>query len=78
MVEERIDGRMFINYKGRLLRYKEINQRPKALEKPRVFTPRKVYIPPLDHPWKRFKIKPSLPVNGYKKEIVDAPVLINV
>ena len=57
-VEEKINGRMFITCKGRRLRYKQIFQRP-AKEKakpPYVFKIKKLYIPPKDHPWRRFKI----------------------
>lgn len=59
-VEERINGRMYIVSKGKHLRYKEITQRSvkeksKELE---LFKNRKPYIPPKDHPWRKFKIKP--------------------
>ena len=55
-VEERINDKIFISYKQRQLNYKEITKRPKAKEEPRLCTPlmpKRSYIPPPDHPWKR-------------------------
>ena len=50
-VQERINGKVHIVYKGRRLRYKVITTRPPK-EKPKP-KPRKIYRPPLEHPWKR-------------------------
>lgn len=50
IVEERIDGRMFITHKGRNLKYKDIKQRPVKEIK---FKTKKPWIPPMDHPWKK-------------------------
>ena len=55
MVEERIGGKIFITYKGRQLSYKEIVLRPKKKEEPKPcapIEPKRLYIPPMDHPWK--------------------------
>ena len=53
-IEERIDGKIYITYNNLKLKYKKIETRPlKAKELPK---PRKIYIPPKDHPWRRFKI----------------------
>ena len=50
-VQERINGKMYIVYEGRRLRYKAITTRPPKEEpKPK---PRKIYRPPMEHPWKR-------------------------
>lgn len=52
-VEEKIDGKMIITYKGDSLRFKEITQRPERQNKPQhVFHAKKKYIPPSDHPWR--------------------------
>lgn len=62
VVEERIDGSMFITYKGKNLRFKEIAVRPEKKrqdEEIYKFTSRKIYTPPVDHPWRKFYIKPS-------------------
>ena len=60
MVEERIDGSMIIRYKETSLKFKEIKTASDRLEpkkKAYEFKPRRVYIPPANHPWKRsFKI----------------------
>jgi transposase len=58
IVQDRMDGSMRITYQGRALRFREITQRPIRENKPSVATKRrKTYIPPADHPWRRFKIK---------------------
>ena len=76
MVEERMDGRMFIKYKGARLRYKEIAQRPAKVkaEKPRI-SKKKIYRPPPDHPWKNFKINPYSYNSRCNKKRVEEPVL---
>ena len=51
------------------LRYKEITERPeKEHKKPIIFIfkKRKIYISPLDHPWRRFK--PVIQNNGYQQK----------
>ena len=55
-VEERIDGSMIITYKDKPLEFKEIVNRPKKEEPKKTyeFKIRKVYVPPKDHPWKRY------------------------
>ena len=59
-VEERINGRMFITYRGKRLKYKMITQRPvKESKAVHLSRPKKIYIPPFDHPWKRS----YLPIN---------------
>jgi len=58
MVQDRIDGSMIMIHKGRALRFKEITERPPREKKePAVARRRKPYIPPSDHPWRRFKIR---------------------
>jgi hypothetical protein len=61
MVQDRIDGSMIMIHKGRALRFKEITERPPREKKePIVVRRRKPYIPPIDHPWRRFKIRKHL------------------
>jgi transposase len=58
IVQDRMDGSMKITYQGQALRFKEITERPIRENKRPVATKRrKTYIPPADHPWRRFKIK---------------------
>jgi len=58
MVQDRIDGSLIMIHKDRALRFKEITERPPRQKKePVVARRRKPYIPPTDHPWRRFKIK---------------------
>ena len=55
VVQDRIDGSMIITYKGRSLRFKQISARPVRENKdPVVVRKKKPYIPPADHPWRRF------------------------
>jgi transposase len=61
IVEERINGLLFITYKGRALRYHEITQRPQKIAQPRKIKIHKAYIPPQDHPWRCFWTQESLP-----------------
>ncbi len=61
-VEERINSSMIITYKDKPLRFKEITIRPQKEEPKKTyeFKIRKVYVPPKDHPWKRyFKVNPQ-------------------
>jgi len=60
IVEEWLDGSLRIRNNGAYLKYREIA--PNLLRKPEgppkaARRPRKRYIPPRDHPWRRFKIK---------------------
>jgi hypothetical protein len=58
IVQDRMDGSMMITYQGQALRFKEITERPiRGRKQPVVTRRRKAYIPPADHPWRRFKIK---------------------
>lgn len=63
VVFEHTDGRMLIKHNDRVLRFKEISIRPlKLKEKPlkclKIKTKkiRKKYIPPKDHPWRKYSI----------------------
>jgi len=58
IVQDCMDGPMRVTYQGRALRFKEITERPTRENKQPVITKRrKIYTPPVDHPWRRFKIK---------------------
>ncbi|MBU1644272.1 MAG: hypothetical protein KJ598_03895 [Nanoarchaeota archaeon] len=49
-----------ITYNSLPLKYKKIEKKPlKPKEEKEYLKIRKIYIPPLDHPWRRFKINPS-------------------
>ncbi len=67
MVMEMVDGSMVITYNNRSLKFKEILSRPVREEavEPKVFKTKtkKVYIPPKDHPWKKYPV-----VNRYRHE----------
>lgn len=57
-VEERINGMMVITYNDVCLRFKEITERPERQQKKRIiFILKKKtgYIPPANHPWRKFK-----------------------
>jgi hypothetical protein len=56
MVQDRIDGSLRIYYKDRVLRFREITERPLRENKPLVHTKKtRPYTPPTNHPWRRFK-----------------------
>jgi len=58
IVQDRMNGSMRITYQGRALRFREIKERPiRDNNQPVARKRRKIYIPPTDHPWRRFKIK---------------------
>ncbi len=72
VVEERIDGSMIIAHKDKVLRYKEINARPKKTKPKKVyeFRLKRVYAPvPAYHPWRRFKINPQYAHYQQKEEV---------
>jgi hypothetical protein len=54
IVEERIDGSMIIAHKDKILKYKEIINRPKQVKEKlqSIFKSMKTYVPAKDHPWK--------------------------
>ena len=61
-VEERLNGSLHITSDGTSLKYRELTERPKkeaaAKRPPR---PRKTYLPPKDHPWRRWQSRKSTP-----------------
>jgi transposase len=74
MVEERVNGSMLITHKDISLTFKEIATRPeKEQEEPYTHSPKKIYIPPKDHPWRKFRLPSS--VNLKEKEEVLAGAL---
>ncbi len=68
IVEERTDGSMLIRHKGAILKFKEITTRPEKIDQPKPYLPRQVYIPPVDHPWRRLKINPQFPQYEQKEK----------
>jgi transposase len=57
VVEERTGGSMAITYKGKILKFTEIGERPKRRKGPGAYrhVPRKVYRPPREHPWNTYR-----------------------
>ena len=54
-VEERTDVSMKIRSKRLSLRYKQIEERPKNEKTEKTLKNKKRYIPPKDHPWKKYQ-----------------------
>lgn len=55
IVQERIDGSMHIKSNAEGLKYREITERPvRATAVQKIPRPRSPYIPPKDHPWRRY------------------------
>ena len=65
IVEEKLDGSIVIKHEDRNLRLIEIKTRPvKENQKmPCVYKSRKKYIPPKDHPWRRYST--SIHISGH-------------
>lgn len=73
-IEERINGSLLITYKGRVLRYRQIAQRPPLAVQPKKPRKHRVYEPvPKEHPWRSFKLPGS--INFEAKEETLAGVL---
>jgi len=51
VVEERVNGRLYIRSGARFVEYKVIERRPEALKRPKLWSPPR--IPPKEHPWRR-------------------------
>jgi transposase len=64
-VQKRINGSVHIMYKDKRLKFKEISERPvKESQRTLMAMPRKKYIPPVNHPWRSFKLKSQLRKTG--------------
>ncbi len=61
IVEERTDGSLHITYDSRRLEFKEVSSRPVKVTEAKVIKSKKVYIPPKDHPWKKYPV-----INRYR------------
>lgn len=56
-VTERIDGRIKVLYQDRSLKFRQIDIRPEQPQKQKAKIRRRAaYIPPVDHPWRKFKM----------------------
>jgi transposase len=64
IVEERINGSLFITSQGRRLKYRAIMQRPEKPPKLRKPRRRTVVVPAADHPWRTFLRKERLKKNA--------------
>ena len=71
LVQEHLDGAVYIVYREREVLFTEIKELPRkpavTQQKQRDLKPKRKYIPPPDHPWRRFslqtqRISQSLPV----------------
>ena len=79
IVEERIDGSMYITYKDNNLKFKEINIRPEQEKQSKIynFTFKKIYRPPANHPWRKSHIKTSLEQKKYLNKKEAEVLLVN-
>ena len=59
IVEERINGSMHISHNNKALGFKEIYSRPLKEKPKKPFKIRKKYIPPKDHPWRKYPVLPK-------------------
>lgn len=63
MVEERINGRMLITHHNKALGFKEIDSIPFKEKHKKPFKIRKKYIPPKDHPWRKYPVLPKADIS---------------
>lgn len=70
LVEERLNGKLYINYSSFTLKYKVIDVRPPKPKQP--YKSRKKYIPPKDHSWRRFRLPGSLNFEEKEEALVGA------
>ena len=52
-IEEHLNGKLYIYYKDKQLKYKLIDKRPRKQKKVYRLKPKKTYVPAISHPWKR-------------------------
>jgi hypothetical protein len=57
VMEERLNGSLFITYKGRYLHYRQITQRPQKIQEPR--KPHARNPAAMDNPWRMFRLPGS-------------------
>lgn len=73
IVEDRLNDKRLITYKGRSLRYHEITQRPKKIQQPRKPSKPRVYTPAaMDNPWRIFRLPGSHPTKINDEVLVGA------
>ncbi len=80
IVEDRLDGSMHVRNNGTYFKYREIDpeliRRSDTAKKVRNRA-RKVYIPPKDHPWRRYDAKIYSHVNNYQQKQKE-PILTKI
>ena len=71
MVEDRLDGSMHVRNNGSYFKYSEIDpsliRKADAAKKIRN-RPRRIHIPPENHPWRRFTITTYPQPNNYQQK----------
>lgn len=71
-VEQHINGRMLITYKGKGLKFKEIGVRPERQQKQQIrIKRRKPNIPSAEHPWKKFNIRGFMKQHKQQKSVME-------
>ncbi len=80
MVEERINGAVYIIYNGVRLKYKKITAMPLKEKSKSAFKLRKVYRPSSKHPWRNASINRLMIEKGHlqKKKVNEELILTNV
>lgn len=68
VLEERLNGKLYIYHKDRQLKYKLIDKKPQRPKNIYKLKPRKAYIPPADHPFKRPMFERRQNINNYSQK----------
>ena len=72
-VEEHINGKMLITYKGKSLKFREIAVRPERQQKQQIrIKRRKPNIPSAEHPWRKFKIRRYIKRHKLQENMMEA------
>jgi hypothetical protein len=57
MVQERLDGKLYVVHEGKTLAYRELKEPPQRIQESEKKPPRpKPPVPATDHPWRKFKL----------------------
>ncbi|OGP11531.1 MAG: hypothetical protein A2W63_02635 [Deltaproteobacteria bacterium RIFCSPLOWO2_02_44_9] len=76
IVEERINGKMHITHNNKVLGFKEIYSIPLKEKPKKPFKIRKKYIPPKDHPWRKYPVLPKPDISilalHWTEELIDS------
>ncbi len=69
VVQERVDGKLYITDEGKELEYRKVESRPKQEEVKKISKPRKLWKPPMSHPYKQRNFEACAPIRARKESL---------